>query len=102
MRLLEGLPVPGNIVLDGLGQKLIDLITEWIARSLRSGRVARSKGLPHLEHEMQETLFSCVLLVPCMFNNWLFNRGGAGVLVSKCSCDVFPFPIFKTRFPFPC
>ena len=51
-------------------------------------------------HEMQETWLMCVLLVLCMFNNWLFNRGGAGVLVSKCSYDVFPFAP-KNALPVP-
>ena len=36
-----------------------------------------------VKHDMQETLLRCVLLAPCMFNHWLFTRGGVGVLVSK-------------------
>ena len=45
----EGLPVPGNMVVDGLCQDLVDLIKDWIARFMLSGRVAKSRGLPHRE-----------------------------------------------------
>ena len=42
MRFLEGWPVPGNMVLDGLGQDMVSLIKEWIARCEVSGRMASS------------------------------------------------------------
>jgi hypothetical protein len=42
------------------------------------------------------------LLVPSMFTHFLDNLDGVGVVVRKCSCDVFPFLLFQTRFPFPC
>ena len=42
------------------------------------------------------------LLVPAMFTHFFENLSDAGVVVRKCSCDVSPFFLFQTRFPFPC
>ena len=43
VRFLEGLPVPGNMVLDCLGQDMVSLIKDWIARCEVSGRMASSR-----------------------------------------------------------
>ena len=43
MRFLEGWPVPGNVVVDGLGHDLVSLIKDWIARCQVSGRIASAR-----------------------------------------------------------
>ena len=43
MRLLEELPVPGNIDLDGLGQDVVSLMRNSMARCVVSGRVASTR-----------------------------------------------------------
>ena len=43
MRFLEGLPVPGNMVLDGLGQDVVSLMKDSIPRCEASGRIASSR-----------------------------------------------------------
>ena len=43
MRFLEGLPAPGNMVLDGLDQDMVSLIKGWIARCEVSGRMTSSR-----------------------------------------------------------
>ena len=40
MRFLEGLPIPGNVVLEGLGQDMASMIEDWITRCEFSGRMA--------------------------------------------------------------
>ena len=46
MRFLEGLPVPGNVVMDGLGHDLVSLIKDWIARCQVSGITSSRKCGP--------------------------------------------------------
>ena len=41
--LIKDWPVPGNVVLDGLGQDMVSLIKDWIARCEVSGRMASSR-----------------------------------------------------------
>ena len=43
VRCLQGWPVPGNMVLDGLGQDMVSLIKDRITRCEVSGRMASSK-----------------------------------------------------------
>ena len=43
MRFLEELPIPGNIVLEGLGHDMVNLIKACIARCEVSGRMANSR-----------------------------------------------------------
>ena len=40
---MEGLPTPGNIALDGLGQDVVCLIKDCITRCEVSGRMANSR-----------------------------------------------------------
>ena len=43
MRFLEGWPVPGNVVLNGLGKDLVSLIKDWMASCQVSERMASSR-----------------------------------------------------------
>ena len=43
MKFLEGWPVPGNVVLDGLGNDLVSLMKVWMARCQVSGKIASSR-----------------------------------------------------------